>query len=237
MPSHPVYGFFHLTWLAGIAGLSTFISLVCRRNPVVRPYVRVALIFVLVGGELQRYLSADIRFPETLPLNLCNITTWVAVLACLNLSSRAVEFAYFSGIAGGGMALLTPDMGSAVPAAFFLNHGAIILAGAALIYGRIAPLRPGAIWRAYAWFVLYVGLIALFDWRYGVNYAYLRHKPGTLSVLNFLGPWPIYIGWAFGLGFVLFWLLWLPARPRKGLIASRTSEEAGVLAISRGEHS
>lgn len=221
MPPHPIYGLLHLTCLAGIVVLSIALSLVCRRNLVPHRYVRAALICLLVGGELQRYFSAHIQFPRTLPLNLCNITTWVAVLACLKLYPQAVEFAYFTGLAGGGMALVTPDMGSAMPFAFFVNHGAIVLTGGALVYGQIAPLKPGAIWRAYAWFVVYVGLIGLFDWRYRVNYGYLRQKPGGLSVLSFLGPWPIYIPWAFGVAFLLFWLLWLPVRPRTTLAVSR----------------
>jgi len=225
-----------VAWIAGIVGISIALSFVCRRNLVPHLYVRVALICLLVGGELQRYLSAEIRFPETLPLNLCNISTWVAVIACITLWPGAVEFAFFAGIAGAEMALVTPDGGSVLPAAFFVNHGAIILTGSALIYGRLVPLRKGAIWRAYAWFALYIGLIGLFDWRFGVNYAYLRHKPGTLSVLNFLGPWPLYILPSAAVGLLLFWLLWLPVRPRTA-VAANVTDQAEALAISHAEHS
>jgi hypothetical integral membrane protein (TIGR02206 family) len=221
-----------MTCVAGIACLAVALSLACRRKIVPHRYVRAALICLLIGGELQRYLTADIRFPETLPLNLCNITTWVAVLACLRLFPMAVEFTYFAGLAGGGMALVTPDMGSSMPASFFVNHGAIILTASALIYGRIAPLGDHAIWRAYAWFVLYVALIGLFDWKFGVNYGYLRDKPGTLSVLSVLGPWPFYIVWGFGVGFALFWLLWLPVRPRSVLRPKKMT----LRLVSHAEH-
>jgi hypothetical integral membrane protein (TIGR02206 family) len=225
-----------MAWIAGIVGISIALSLACRRNLVPHLYVRVALIGLLVGGELERYRSAEIRFPETLPLNLCNVTTWVAVIACLTLSPPAVEFAYFAGFSGAGMALLTPDAGSALPAAFFLNHGAIILSGSALIYGRIAPLRQGAAWRAYGWFLLYMALIGLFDWKYRVNYSFLCRKPGSTTLLTFLGPWPSYLVGAGIVGFVLFWLLWLPVRPRTVFPVSGP-EEADALAISHAEHS
>jgi hypothetical integral membrane protein (TIGR02206 family) len=233
---HHVYGFFHLTWIAGIVGVSAALSLLCRRNLISHFYVRLGLITLLVGGELQRYLAADIRFPGTLPLNLCNVTTWVAVIACLTLSPAAVEFAYFVGFSGAGMALLTPDAGSALPAPFFLNHGAIILSGSALIYGRIAPLRQGAVWRAYGLMLLYMALIGLFDWRYDVNYSFLCRKPGSTTLLTFLGPWPYYLVSAGVVGFTMFWLLWLPVRPR---ITSPVNcpEETEVLAISHAEHS
>jgi hypothetical integral membrane protein (TIGR02206 family) len=215
MGSHQIYGLSHLLWLTGITATSIVLSLICRRNSIPQPYVRAALICLLAGGELMRYYTDWFRFPDLLPLNLCNITAWVAVIACLTLSPLAVEFTYFAGFVGAGMALLTPDMGSAWHARFFVNHGAIIVAGSALVYGRLAPLRPGAVWRAFGSFLVYCGLVGLFDWRYGANYAYLRTKPGTGSVLSLLGPWPFYLLWAFPVALTLFWLLWLPARPRR----------------------
>ncbi len=160
-----------------------------------------------------RYYTDWFHFPDLLPLNLCNITAWIAVIACLTLSPLAVEFTYFAGFVGAGMALLTPDMGSVWHTRFFVNHGAIIVTGSVLVYGRFAPLRPGAVRRAFGCFLVYCGLVGLFDWKYGANYAYLRTKPGTGSVLSLLGPWPFYLLWAFPVALTLFWLLWLPARP------------------------
>ena len=137
------YGLLHVAWLAGIAGVSIVLSLVCGRNLVPQPYVRAALICLLVGGELTRLSTATIRFPGTLLLNLCNIVTWVAVLACLNMAPLAVEFVYLVGFSGAAMSLLTPDFGSGWPAQFFLNHGAIILTASALAFGRMTSLRAG----------------------------------------------------------------------------------------------
>jgi len=219
VPQH-VYGSFHGAWLAGIIGTSTAVSLLCRRNLVPHLVIRIALTCLLVGGELLRYRTADIRFPNALPLNLCNVTTWVAVIACLTLSPWAVEFAYFAGFSGAGMALLTPNS-NALSAAFFLNHGAIILTGSALVYGRIATLRRGAIWRAYTSLLLYMASIGFFDWSYHVNYSFLCAKPASTTLLTFLGPWPYYLVGAGAIGLALFWLLWLPLRPRTIVSASR----------------
>ena len=234
--THQVYGFVHLAWIAGIVVISIALSLACRRNLVPQPYIRAALICLLVSGELLRYATADIRFPQTLPLNLCNITTWVAVLACFSLSAPAVEFAYFAGFSGAGMALLTPNSAHVPPAAFFLNHGAIILTGSALIYGRIAILRRGAIWRAYAYLLLYMALIGLFDWRYQVNYSFLCARPASTTLLTFLGPWPYYLVGAGAIGLGLFWLLWLPVRPPNSAPAN-CPQQSEALAISHAEHS
>jgi hypothetical integral membrane protein (TIGR02206 family) len=215
MGSHQIYGLSHILWLVGIAAASIVLSVACRRGLLPQGYVRAALICLVAGGELVRYYTDWFHFPNLLPLNLCNITAWIAVIACLTLSPLAVEFTYFAGFVGAGMALLTPDMGSAWHTRFFVNHGALIVAAATLVYGRISPLRKGAIWRAFGLFLVYCGLVGLFDWKYGANYAYLRTKPGTGTVLSLLGPWPFYLLWAAPVAFGLFWLLWLPARPRK----------------------
>jgi len=214
MGSHQIYGLSHILWLAGITCMSILLSMACRRNLLPQWYPRAALACLLAGGELMRYYTDRFHFPDLLPLNLCNITAWVAVVACLTLWPVAVEFTYFAGFVGAGMALLTPDMGSIWHTRFFVNHGAIIVAGSALVYGRLSPLRPGAVWRAYRCFALYIGLVQIFDWKYGANYAYLNKKPGVGTLLDLFGPRPYYVFVAGAVALFLFWLLWLPARPR-----------------------
>jgi hypothetical integral membrane protein (TIGR02206 family) len=209
------YGLFHLVWLAGIATTSIALSILCRKNLLRQEYVRAALIFLLVGGELQRYFKDGMDFPHHLPFNLCNITTWVAVFACLRLYPVAVEFTYFAGLAGAGMALITPDMGSDWPVRFFMNHGALVVAASTLVFGRIAPLREGALWRASACTALYLALVGVFDWAFRTNYAYLRKKPGATTLLSVLGQWPYYIFGMMAVAFLIYWLLWLPVRPGK----------------------
>jgi hypothetical integral membrane protein (TIGR02206 family) len=197
----------------------------CRANLIPRRYLRGALICVLAGGELMRYYTDRFHFPDQLPLNLCNITAWIAAIACLTLAPIAAEFTYFAGFVGAGMALITPDMGSVWHTRFFVNHGAIIVAGSVLVFGRLAPLRKGAVWRAYGFFALYIGLVGLFDWKYGANYAYLDHKPGTGTLLSLFGPWPCYFFAAGAVALALFWLLWLPARP----VTSRSSARLTII--------
>jgi hypothetical integral membrane protein (TIGR02206 family) len=208
------YGLFHLEWLAGITGTSIALALLCRHARVPQTYVRAALACLLVGGELQRYFKDGMNFPHHLPLNLCNITTWVAVLACIRLTPGAVEFTYFAGLAGAGMALLTPDMGAEWPIRFFMNHGALIVTASALVFGRVYRLRQGAHLRAFAWSFAYLVFVGLFDWAFKTNYAYMRKKPGVTTMLNVFGPWPYYIFGMILIGYLIYWLLWQPVRPR-----------------------
>src|ERR1035437_507155 len=123
---HHAYQLWHLSWLAGIAGTSILLSLACRRNWIPHVYIRALLFSVIVGGEIMRFFTDDVHWPDTLPLNLCNVPPLAAAFACLTLARGASDFVYFPGLTAAAMALLTPDLGGVWPARFFVSHGAII---------------------------------------------------------------------------------------------------------------
>src|SRR5206468_3836991 len=127
-----------------------------------------------------------------------------------------VEFAYFAGLAGAGMALLTPDLWPPWPtytaAYLFLAHGGIVNGAAGRVYGRMSRMRPGAARAAAALLVAYAVIVGTFNAIFKSNYMYLRQKPANASLLDALGPWPVYLVAGAAVGLALFWLLWLPAR-------------------------
>lgn len=138
------------------------------------------------------------------------------MVACLTVKPWVVEFAYFAGLAGAGMALLTPDLWSPWPSYpaiyFFVAHGGIVTAVAVMVFGRICPLRAGAVWRAYGLLWCWAAVAGAFNFLAGTNYMYLCRKPASASALDVLGPWPMYLLAGGALALALFWLLWLPAR-------------------------
>ena len=152
-----------------------------------------------------------------LPFQLCDVTLWASAIACLTMVPVIVEFAYFAGLAGAGMALITPDLWSPWPSYpaiyFFVAHGGIVIAAAVLVFGRICILSGKAVWRAYGLLLGYAFLVGMFNKIYGTNYMYLCNKPKNASLLDTLGPWPWYLVPAAITAFGLFCLLWIPVRP------------------------
>jgi len=224
-----LFGWVHAGLLLTIVLAAALLAFRSRQQRLPWIRVRLALGYGLAANELIwwifRYSHEGIHLTN-LPLQLCDVTLWVTILACLTAAPLAIEFAYFAGMAGSGMALLTPDLWSPWPSYpavyFFLAHGGVVTASAVLVFGRIQPLRTGALWRSYALLTAYTMVLGAFNGVVGANYMYLCRKPRNPSLLDWLGPWPIYLAGAAGVGFVLFWLLWLPVRPR-----APTSRRAG----------
>jgi len=151
-----------------------------------------------------------------LPLQLCDAAVWLAAMACLTALPAVVEFSWFAGLAGAGMALLTPDLISPWPSYpaiyFFVAHGGIVISMAALVPGGRRKFRRSAVWRSFVWLLIYAAVVGLVDFASGSNYMFLLHKPASASLLDRMGPWPWYLFSAGVVGLMLFWLLWLPVR-------------------------
>lgn len=216
-----LFGPTHLALLAGTVVLAIVAVALCRRRPSIQFALRMGLGWGMMLNEVvwlvYRYSHEGIHLPN-LPLQLCDFSLWMTIAACLTLQLAVVEFAYFAGLAGAGMALLTPDLYRPWPSYpaiyFFVAHGGIVIAVAALVFGGISPLRRGAVWRAFGMLLLYAGAVGAFNAAFGSNYMYLCRKPKNASLLDVLGPWPMYLVAGAAAALVLFWLLWLPARPR-----------------------
>jgi hypothetical integral membrane protein (TIGR02206 family) len=209
----------HLGLLALTAAIAAVLSQLCRRQPAARRAVRLAIGWGLVVNELIwwsfRYSHEGLHL-WNLPFQLCDVTLWMSALGCLMLAAPVVEFAYFAGMAGAGMALLTPDLWSPWPTYpaiyFFVAHGGIVIAVCVLVFGGAAPLRAGAVWRAFGILLGFAAAIGTVNAVAGTNFMYLCKKPGNASLLDALGPWPWYLVAGAVVAFGLFWLLWLPAR-------------------------
>ena len=215
-----LFGPLHLALLMATGVIALALCFSVRHGSISSRTTRLVLGYGLIVNELIwfafRYSHEGFRPALNLPLQLCDATLWATAFACITLIPALVEFSYFAGVAGAGMALITPDLWSPWPSYpaiyFFLVHSGIVVAVLLLVFGGIAPLRKGAVWRAFAMVVAYAVVIGTLNAILGSNYMYLRKKPTNASILDMFGPWPMYLVAGAALALALFWLLWLPAR-------------------------
>jgi hypothetical integral membrane protein (TIGR02206 family) len=210
----------HVAILAAVTVAGIALGAWGRRVPAATGPVRLALAAWIAGNELVFYGWVAARGwidpPHGLPLDLCDVVLWATVYALVTLRPAALDAIYYLALAGTGMALLTPDPGAALPSypavKFFLAHGSVVVAVLFLVGAGLLRPRPGSWWRVLLWTNAYaLGLLA-FNLRFGTNYMFLREKPGSGSLLDFLGPWPWYLAGGEVIAVALFALLHVPFR-------------------------
>ncbi len=220
-PDFHLFGPGHLALLAAVPLIAGLLARLARRRPAAARGIRFAL-GALLGGNMALWYAWEIwhghfRFPAELPLQLCDAAAWMTLAAAFTLRPAAYELAYYAGVAGSGMALITPDLWaplfSYASIRFFLEHGLVVITLLYLAWAKLARPRPGSVWRAFLALNVFAAAIGAFNAIWGTNYMYLRAKPVNPSLLDYLGPWPVYIVFAEAVALALLMLLWLPFRP------------------------
>lgn len=200
------YGLSHLVPLAVfMVGLVVLVGVDLRRDyPVegdagVRLVERCwALAIVVCTLPFQLYDAAtNFELGVSLPLHLCDLAWVAAALALWTHHRVAVALTFYWGVVLTTQALVTPSLGEDFPEgryfAFWVLHTLIVWAAVHLVLDP--RLRPG--WREYratvAITLLWAVATYLFNVAAGTNYGYLQAKPSSGSLLDLLGPWPIYV--------------------------------------------
>jgi hypothetical integral membrane protein (TIGR02206 family) len=169
----------------------------------------VVMLAAFATEQLTYALRGDWSLRVNLPLHLSDAVTLVSIAALWRPESRLlVELVYFWALSASLQALLTPDLGHSFPdplfLAYFATHGGALAAACLLVVGARRVPRRGAVWRAYGVTLAFAGLAALATVLTGGNYMFLRRKPGDGSLLDLMGPWPVYILVAAALGLAMF---------------------------------
>jgi len=225
----------HFFIIAPIPAAAAILARWARFHPShIRP-LRFALAAAIAGNELLYYAYAIahdwVHPPFGLPFDLCDVSLWLTVFVLLTIRQRTFDLVYYWALVGTGMAVLTPDVSGVYPQyvvfKFFFSHGSVIVGVLFLLWSGTLRPQPGSLWRALAWANVYAVLIGTFNFIFQTNYFYLREKPSSGSLLDLLGPWPLYILAGELVGLLLFWLLWLPFSPKSPLTRNASGSNPG----------
>jgi hypothetical integral membrane protein (TIGR02206 family) len=180
-------------------------------------WVLAAGIAALVGFELTVAAREGwLDFRTVLPLELCDAALVLAVATLLVPRRAPAEVVYFWAGSGTVLAMLTPDLPWNFPrwefVVFFGLHGLVLVAALVLVFGLGLRPRPGAPRRVFGITAGWAAFVGLVNLALGTNFMYLRHKPLVATPLDWMGPWPVYVGTGAAVAFGLFQALAIPFR-------------------------
>jgi hypothetical integral membrane protein (TIGR02206 family) len=215
-----LFGASHLAILCAVPTLAGTLSAAHRRFPAVGPFIRLGFAAILLvdnalyyGWQIKHH---NLTFPDHMPFELCDASMALTILSLFLLRPLLFDLAYYWALAGASMALLTPNLREPFPSfgavQFFMSHGLTVAGVLYLVWSGQASPRPWSVVRAMIGVNIFAALVGPFDYLCKTNYFYLLSKPANPSLLDFLGPWPIYIAGTEVVALILFLLLYLPVR-------------------------
>ena len=158
-----------------------------------------ALVLVAAVLPLQvlDHLPGNFQLGVSLPLQLCDLAAVVAVIALWTRNHTAICVTYLWGLLLTPQALLTPALAADFPdprfVVFWAMHILIVWAAVFLTFGL--GHRPD--WQGYRRTVLITAtwMLLLYPTNLvlGTNYGFVNGKPATGSMLDYMGPWPVYL--------------------------------------------
>lgn len=157
---------------------------------------------------------------RSVPLRLTDLATVVGAYALWSQRQWAFVLTYYWGLVLSTQALISPVLKSPdFPhyefLAFWSIHLLVVWAAIYLTWGR--GMRPD--WGSYRLVVLVTAVWAVvtmaFNGIAGTNYGFLNAKPSTASLLDLMGPWPVYVLVATALVAVVWALMTWPWERRR----------------------
>jgi hypothetical integral membrane protein (TIGR02206 family) len=204
--------------LVGIIVLIFLFRGVLRKKPI-NNIVRIGLAAILIISEISlhswlwRIGEWTIRY--SLPFHLSSISILLSAALLLTKSYSLFEFTYFAGVGSALQAMLTPDISSyTFPhfryVHFFISHGGIVVANMFIVLVEKYSPKVKSVWKAFLYLNIYTFFVFLLNYFIEGNYMYISEKPVNPSILDYLGPWPLYILPLEVIALITFLVLYVP---------------------------
>ena len=217
-----LFGNVHLITMAIIVLVAVFLPLVCKnqsisnKSLISKIIAFIILLHVIISPYKDLYLLQNpYNWKEILPIHMCDLSEIFLAAFLLGGPKILYKCAFFWGLAGASMAIITPD----IPvidldyAFFMIGHGMIVIG---VMYATISLGN-----RPYAKDILTVSLITAFVLLPIVylinlilgepaNYWYLIAKPAGASLMDAFPEPPYHLLITTPLAIVTFYLIYIP---------------------------
>ena len=158
------------------------------------------IIFLLLVNQIMDFYREGIisnRWQDGLPLHLCDFSTIAIILYFLTQKRDFFVFAFFFGIAGGGMSILTPDTVYGFPYVGYIQSQighTMILMGVtyAMIIDHQRPYLKD-IPKVFIYATMLLLFTYLMNYLLGTNYWFLAQKPVGDNITALMRPEPFHI--------------------------------------------
>jgi hypothetical integral membrane protein (TIGR02206 family) len=157
----------------------------------------VAILLVTIPLQVLQFLPDEWNPRTSLPFQLCDLAWMFAVHALWTRSRLSATVTYLWGVTLTTQAMLTPELGSDFPEPRYLMfwgmHLLVVWAAFHLVFGlRLLPTWS-TYWITVGITALWAGVMMVYNTVADANYGYLNGKPASASILDLLGPWPLYV--------------------------------------------
>ena len=175
------------------------------------------ILLILINQGMDLYREGYMQeWKLGLPLHLCDFSSFSVILYFLTKRKEFFLFAFFFGIAGGGMSLLTPDVLYGFPYVGYIQNQighTMILLGVtyAMIIDDQRPYLKD-VHRVLIFTTMLMFVMYLVNYLLGppANYWFLVEKPIGDNVTNFMRPEPYHMIDIYILAVVICYLMYLP---------------------------
>jgi len=171
-----------------------------KQNTYVLYAMGLILVFSSIYSPLRSYSIGDWNTATDLPLHLCGISGLIcAILPFLKRKQILFDFVFYTGIIGGIMSMLTPQMNSYDGSQFayleyYVRHSIILVMPIYLLQNYGMELTKKSMMRTFIALNVLLAIIMPFNFYVGGNYMYLAEPPQVKNPLV-IGEWPYYVLW------------------------------------------
>lgn len=184
------------------------------REAITRRALALLSLGLILPWQIWTTLPEQFSIQYSLPFELCDVAWIVSLIALWTKRRWACGTLYYWGLTLTTQAMATPRLKADFPTldflAFWGEHLLVVWTAVFVTWGL--GFRPG--WgdlaRTAAVTAAWAAAMFVFNSVMGTNYLFVNHKPITPSLLDILGPWPVYLGAELLLALAVWALITLP---------------------------